>query len=120
MTLLGYIDKKLSNIINYELGLWTQELKFPFWVGEYQETVYSHELGYHEYTFILTGTARGTWKQLEEDKNKIRNLFSNHTALIEKGHSVAVFFDTAFMLPSEDEQTKRMLINLTIKEWGKE
>ena len=38
MSVLGYIDKKLSEIINYELGMWTDTtLVFPYWVGEYQE-----------------------------------------------------------------------------------
>lgn len=119
MTFLEYINNQLSNIINYELGLWTSELKFPYWVGEYQEIDYQSEQEYHEYSFSLIGTTKGTWKQLEEDKAKIRTLFSNHTALVEQGHSIAIFYDNALMIPSEDEQIRRMQINLTIQEWGK-
>jgi hypothetical protein len=118
MTWLGYIDEQLSSIINYELGLWTNEqLVFPYWVGEYQEVDYSHELHYHEYYFTLTGTTKGSIAQLEQDKEKILNIFSSHTSLIEDGHSIAVFYDTAFLLPCEDETIRRLQINLTIKEW---
>lgn len=117
MSFLNYIATNLSNIVNYELGLWTQKLLFPYWVGEYQEVNYSHEQGYHEYSFVLTGTTKGTWKQLEEDREKIRNLFTHHATLIEEGHSIAIFYINSLMIPSEDEQIKRMQINLTIKEW---
>lgn len=120
MTWQGYLDNLFSTVINYELGEWTRELVFPYWVGEYQETYYSHELHYHEYAFTLTGTTKGTIKQLEEDKEKILKLFSSYSTSIEKGHSIGVFYDTSFLLPSEDLQIRRMQINLTIKEWRDE
>ena len=116
--MLKYINEQLSNIINYELGLWTDKtIVFPFWVGEYQEINYSYENGCKEYSFTLTGTNRGTWSQLESDKNKIQELFANHTAILPDGNSVAIFYETAYMIPSEDAEIRRMQIQLNIKEW---
>lgn len=119
MTFLGYMDKQLSSIINYELGMWSGPLKFPFWIGEYQETNYLYEQEYHEYSFTMMGTTKGTWAQLEADRDKIVNLLSNHGGLVKQGHSIAIFYDGAMMIPSQDETIKRMQINFTIKEWGK-
>lgn len=119
MNVLGYINNKLSEIINYEFGMWTSEkLVFPYWVGEYQELGFNTEQQKQEYSFTLTGTTNGTWLDLENDKKKIKQLFADHTAMIEVGHGVAVYFNTALQIPSEDETIKRMQIILTIHEWG--
>lgn len=115
--MLKYLNEQLSSIINYELGQWNGKIAFPFWVGEYQEIYYSYEQEYKEYAFTLTGTNRGTWSQLEEDKNKIQKLFANNTAVLEDGSSVAVFYETAYMIPSEDAEIRRMQIQLNVKEW---
>ena len=116
--MLKHINEQLSSIINYEFGQWNSDIKFPFWVGEYQEVYYSYEQEYKEYSFTLTGTNRGTWSRLEEDKKKIQKLFANHTAVLEDGNSVAVFYETAYMIPSEDAEIRRMQIQLNVKEWG--
>ena len=116
MNWLGYIDSKLSEIINYQFDTWNGDLVFPFWVGEYQEVYYIYEQGYHEYSFTLTGTTKGTYAELEADRQKIEKLFSNHVSNIE-GKGIAIFYDNTLMIPSVDEQIKRMEIELTVKEW---
>lgn len=116
--MLEHINDLLSNIINYELDLWTQDIDFPYWVGSYQEIEYDYEQEYQEYDFTLTGTNRGTLDALIEDKDKIKTLFKNHKAVLLNGHSVAIFYERGDMIPSEDEKIKRMEVHLNIKEWG--
>ena len=119
MSVLGYIDKKLSEIVNYELGKWTgTKLVFPYWVGEYQEVGFNAEQQCQEYSFTLTGTNNGTLNELEKDKEKIKKLLADHTAIIEDGRGVAIYWNTALHIPSEDERINRMQIILTIHEWG--
>lgn len=119
MNWLGYLDSKLSEIIKYQLDTWQGDLVFPYfpyWVGDYQETEYNYEQQYHEYSFTLTGTTKGTYAQLESDREKIEQVFSNHTYK-EKGHGIAIYYDDSIMIPSVDEQIKRMEVHLTVKEW---
>ena len=117
MNWLGYINEQMTSIIDYQFNYWNGELTFPYWVGEYQETEYDFDIGYHEYSFTLTGTSNTTYATLEKDKEKIIDLFKNHTSNIEKGHSIAIFYDNSLMIPSQDESIKRMEIHLTVKEW---
>lgn len=116
MTWLGYIDEQLSSIIDYQLDEWKGDLVFPYWVGDYQENTYDFDQGYHEYSFTLTGTTKGTYAQLESDRQKIEELFGNHTYAV-KGHGIAIYYENSLMIPSTDEQIKRMEIHLTVKEW---
>ena len=92
-----------------------------YWVGEYQETPPGLESGEQESDFILTGTTRGTWLNLEEAKEKIMNYFnkvSGKTVIAEDGSAVAVFYSNSFIVPTGDAKLKRIEIHLTVKEWS--
>ena len=74
-----------------------------------------------ETQLILTGTGRGSWKKLEQQKEKIEKLFpaiGGRTAILDNGSGVAVFYGNAFPVPTGDGFLKRLQINLTIKEWS--
>lgn len=92
----------------------------PYFVGEYQETPSDTEDGLQESTFMLTGFTRGEWLGLERAKKKIKNYFnrvSGKTAIVNNGSAVAVFYENALIVPTNDAELKRMQINLEIKEW---
>ena len=115
--MLEQLNEVLSGIINYELGLWNRDIVFPYWVGEFQEIEYSSESGKTEYSFQLVGTSRNNLAKLLEDKEKIQRLFSYYSATLENGHTLAIYYDNAMMIPSQDAQIRRLQINLTIMEW---
>ena len=114
---LKYINDQLSSIINYSLIEWCQEVAYPYWVGEYNEVAMIDEDGMQETTFILTGTTKDTWTDLENDKHKIKELFKNNMAILPNGNGIAVFYSNSLLVPVEDMDLKRMQINLEIKEW---
>lgn len=119
MNFLGALDKLLTdNGINYTLDLANDVVNFPFWEGDYQEIDSSYEQGYHEYVFTLTGTNKGTYSRLIKDLDIIRKITMNHTEMLESGHGIAFYYEHMQMIPSQDEQIKRMEITLTIKEWS--
>jgi len=92
-----------------------------YWVGEYSEIPPNAEDGMQETQLILTGTGRGSWKKLEQQKEKIEKLFpaiGGRTAILDNGSGVAVFYGNAFPVPTGDGFLKRLQINLTIKEWS--
>lgn len=108
--------------LNYDLAEYkADELPEMYFVGEYQELPPMYETGEQESDFILTGTTRGMWLDLEEAKEKIMNYFnkvSGKTVIAEDGSAVAVFYSNSFVIPTGNAKLKRIEIHLTVKEWS--
>lgn len=95
-------------------------IRYPYFVGEYTESASTTEDGMQETAFILNGFHRGSWLDLEDAKEKIEQHFSRvsgHTVMAENGSAVAVFYEDALIVPTGDEEFKRIQINLKSKEW---
>ena len=107
--------------IEYEFGEYTKEpIVYPYFVGEYTETEPMTEDGLQETTFMLSGFSRGTWLTLENAKAKIENYFNKvygKTVMVDDGSAVAVFYGNALIVPTGDEELKKIQINLQCKEW---
>lgn len=119
---LKFISDAMKSVgIPYEFMEYTSPVSATssYWVGEYSEVEPTTEDGKQETQFILTGTTKGSWLALEEQKEKIEQLFptaSGMTAILE--HSgIAVFYGNAFPVPTGDSFFKRLQVNLTVKEW---
>lgn len=94
---------------------------YPFWVGTYQENPPVSESGHSTSNFSLTGNHRGTWDDLETQKERIENYFnkvSGKTVMAEDGSAVAIFYANTLILPSMDAEFKRIQINLDVHEWS--
>ena len=94
---------------------------YPYWVGEYQETPPVSESGHSTSSFMLTGFHRGSWEDLETQKESIENYFnkvSGKTVMAEDGSAVAIFYANSLIVPSMDAELKRMQINLDVHEWS--
>lgn len=107
--------------IEYEFGEYTKEpIVYPYFVGEYTETEPMTEDGLQETTVLLTGFSRGKWLTLENAKAKIENYFNKvygKTVMVDDGSAVAVFYGNALIVPTGDEELKKIQINLQCKEW---
>lgn len=107
--------------LEYEFGEYTKEpIIYPYFVGEYTETEPMTEDGLQETTFMLSGFSRGTWLTLENAKAKIENYFNKvygKTVMVDDGSAVAVFYGNALIVPTGDEELKKIQINLQCKEW---
>lgn len=91
-----------------------------YWVGSYSEVTPNAEDGMQESQFILTGTTKGSWLNLEQQKATIETLFpmnGGKTAILPGGNGIAVFYGNAFPVPTGEGSLKRLQINLIIKEW---
>ena len=94
---------------------------YPYWVGEYQESPPTSESGHSTSSFLLTGFHRGSWDDLETQKESIENYFnkvSGKTVMAEDGSAVAIFYSNSLIIPSMDAELKRMQINLDVHEWS--
>lgn len=107
--------------LEYEFGEYTKEpIVYPYFVGEYTETEPMTEDGLQETTFMLSGFSRGTWLTLENAKAKIENYFNKvygKTVMVDDGSAVTVFYGNSLIVPTGDEELKKIQINLQCKEW---
>lgn len=96
------------------------KIVYPYWVGEYTETEGFREDGLQESTFLLTGFTRGSWLELEDQKEHIEKQFdrvSGKIGITSSGSGVAIFYAHALVVPTGDAELKSIQINLSIKEW---
>lgn len=90
-----------------------------YFTGEYQELEGDNEAGEEESIFLLTGFSREGWGVLEQAKERIRKCFPAGIGRLEDtdSGSAAVFYESSFPIPVEDEELKKIQINLKVKEW---
>lgn len=122
-TMLKIIKRAMEHL-GLEYGLVRYEKKpvvYPYWVGEYQENTPTSESGHSTTSFTLTGFHRGSWEELETQKERIANYFnkvSGKTVMAEDGSAVAIFYANSLILPTMDAELKRIRINFDIHEWS--
>lgn len=120
---LDYISAELERAgVPYEFLEWTQEVTYPYFVGEYNEFEPTLESGECDKSFILTGFCRGSGARLklEEMREKIENAFSAMTgnlATLNSGSVVAIFYGNSFPVPTGEAELYKIQINLNIKLW---
>jgi hypothetical protein len=117
---LEFINKQMFAIgIPYEFGEWSEEVAYPYFVGEISEDEPTTEDGAETATFILTGFNRGGYITLEEARKRIKDHFDTINGLRAKTEegAIAVFYGGAFNIPTGEADLKKIQINLKIKTW---
>lgn len=121
MDKLKFLNEQMKAIgVPYEFGLWTSDVKYPYFVGEQPSPeAFPAEDGSEVSTIILTGFHRGKIIDLETVKENIKGHFSPIHGLRSRtdSGSIAVFYDGSFYVPTGEADLKKIQINLTIKEW---
>lgn len=120
---LQYVGELLESAgINYQFMRWeVGQTGIPpdcYFVGEYMESpsLTLEENGFLESAFVLRGFTRGAWLLLEESKAKIEQAVPK-TVILPSGAGIAVFYDSAIVVPTGDDELKSIKINLKIQEW---
>ena len=115
---LKFISDTLTGAgINYEFWEWTSPVTYPYFVGEYSESEPVNEDGMQESEVILNGFTREAYLELETAKSKIETLFSNMATILPNGNGLAIFYAGSFVVPTGDEELKKIEIHLRINEW---
>nr|DAM33876.1 MAG TPA: hypothetical protein [Caudoviricetes sp.] len=115
---LNFISSILKPLINYHFLYYkTDKVEYPYWVGEYLESEYSEETNYQETTFILTGVTRGSYLELEKQKEIIKKALKDKRAILPSGTGIAVHYDYSMPIRVDDIELQKIQINLTIQEW---
>ena len=115
---LNFISSILKPLVNYHFLYYkTDKVEYPYWVGEYLESEYSAETNYQETTFILTGVTRGSYLELENQKEIIKKALKDKRAILPSGTGIAVHYDYSIPIRVDDIELQKIQINLTIQEW---
>lgn len=115
---LKFISKTLKPLVNYHFLYYkTDKVEYPYWVGEYLENEYSAETNYQGTTFILTGVTRGSYLELEKQKEIIKKALKDKRAILLNGAGIAVHYDYSMPIRTDDIELQKIQINLTIQEW---
>lgn len=115
---LKFISKTLKPLVNYHFLYYkTDKVEYPYWVGEYLESEYSEETNYQETAFILTGVTRGSYLELEKQKEIIKKALKDKRAILPSGTGIAVHYDYSMPIRVDDIELQKIQINLTIQEW---
>lgn len=116
---LNFISSILKPLVNYHFLYYKADtVEYPYWVGEYLENdEYNAEINYQGTTFILTGVTRGSYLELEKQKEIIKKALKDKRAILSNGTGIAVYFDYSMPIRTDDIELQKIQINLTIQEW---
>ena len=87
LEVLKALDTHLSEHLklNYEFGQMSESPpKYPYWVGDYTESESLTEDGVEQPIIILNGFSRGKFIELEEQKEKIKEYFSQSRDILDR------------------------------------
>lgn len=118
---LKYVADMMQEMdIPYAFERWNEKPPDDYYcVGEsYTEipSLTKEENGRQDTTLYLRLFTRREWLLLEQAKEKIEKHCAR-TAILDDGSGIAIFYDSAMIVPTGDAELKSMKINLTIQEW---
>lgn len=122
MTIAGlkFLNDELSGLnIPYEFMEWTSKLPQTYFVGQYSEVSNPDEDGMIESDFIITGTTKNKYLDLENVNQMIREHFPSEglTEILLNGWGIAVMYETSYPIPAIEQGIRRIQITLKVKEW---
>lgn len=101
----------------YEFDNWKSELRLPYFVGEISERATLDEDGKREFDFMLTGEDVDTYSRLFEYSESIRKRYEYGHSVVVDGGLIKIFYENTITVPVEDENIKRVQINITVYLW---
>lgn len=113
----AFNDEAKTMNLPYEFDNWQSEVKLPFFVGELSEIPTSDEDGKREFDLILTGEDVGAYSQLLDYSEIIRERYKQGHSIVVDGGLIKFFYENATPIPVEDENVKRIQINITVYLW---
>lgn len=116
---LEFVNNRVLSLgLPYSFMEWAEYPPDDYFVGQYIENPSPTlaENGHQKTTFILRGYTSGSWLNLGTYKEKIEKGIST-TAILDDGTGVAIFYDSAMVVPTGVAGWKSIKINLNIQEW---
>lgn len=113
-------DQLNSNGVPYEFETWTDTIKYPYFVGDYDETPGMDEDGLSDSLFRVTGFTRHAWSDLYAVDEQLQKLFpkvGGKRMILDDGSGIIAFYDSSAPIPTGEEDLKKLEIRIAIKFW---
>ncbi len=115
--LLAIIDKELEKAeIPYQFSEWKSAVKYPYFVGSYDESNFYFENNRIEGTINIDGWSRKSFSELIEISEKIRDIFSDFQCT-RNGNVYWIRYNNSMPVPTGVEDLMKITITLYITEW---
>lgn len=115
---LKILNQELSNLLtNYAFDDWNSKKVLPYYVGEISEVANPYEDGKSEYQFIITGTDKNTYTNLLNTLETIKKEYKYGKKISNDNINMVIEYDNSITIPIENEDIKRIQINLSVKLW---
>lgn len=117
---LAWIASKFKALgIDYSFMRKNGKVKYPYFVGEYQESPEPDEDGRMPVTFFLNGWTTGSWLDLINVQNALAVDLREVTEIVE-GYGVALCYANSVPIAQEDAELKRIQITFNLQIWRNE
>lgn len=115
--LLSIINEQLAeNNIPYEFSEWKSAVRYPYFVGSYDENSSYFEDSRIEGTFTIDGWSRKSCIELINTAEQIKEIFSDFQK-IQNGNIYYIRFKNSMLVPTGIEDLNRITITLDVTEW---
>ena len=115
--LLAIINEELGeNNIPYEFSQWKSTVRYPYFVGSYDENNSYFEDNRIEGTFTIDGWSRRSSIELIEKAEQIKEVFSDFQR-IRNGNIYYIRFNSSMLVPTGVEDLNKITITFEVTEW---
>lgn len=115
--LLAIIDEELEEAeIPYQFSEWKSAVRYPYFVGSYDENNLYFEDNRIEGTFTIDGWSRRSNIELIQKAERIKEIFSDYQ-IIQNGNIYYIRYNSSMLVPTGVEDLNKITITLEVTEW---
>ena len=115
--LLEIINEELAEEeIPYQFSEWKSTVKYPYFVGSYDENSSYFENNRTEGIFNIDGWSRKSFSELVTVSEKLREMFSDFRCT-RNGNAYWIRYNNSMPVPTGVEDLMKITITLYITEW---
>lgn len=104
--------------IDYVYDNWDSDLVMPYCVGELNEIETFDEDNKREFTLMLSCEDNtNSYSRLFDISNTLKNTYKHNQKILFDNSVFVIKYSNTIKIPTEDENIKRIQINLNIKVW---
>lgn len=115
--LLAIINQEIEKAnIPYEVAEWKSSVKYPYFVGSYDESNFSFEDSRTEGAFIIDGWSRASLSELIKISEKIKKIFEDFVCT-RNGKTYWIRYNNSMPVPTGEEGLNKITVTLYVTEW---
>lgn len=118
LDLLAIINEELEKAkVPYQFSEWKSTVKYPYFVGSYDESNSYFENGQIDGTFTIDGWSRKSFSELIKISEKIKAVFSDFRCT-RNGKIYWIRYNNSMPVPTGVEDLMKITITIYVTEWS--